>query len=124
MVTTELAVGTFSVALCLAIGLHAVALGIDEVRCVDAAHVAARSAARGDGDEVVLGLARRLAPPGSSVGSAVGAGLVTVRVRAPGRGLARLLPGVPAPSAEATVPVEVGAGEEGAGEQGSADVGR
>ncbi|WP_392467435.1 TadE family type IV pilus minor pilin [Arsenicicoccus cauae] len=112
MVTTELAVGTLSVALCLAVGLQAVALGIDEVRCVDAAHVAARAAARGEDGAAVLGLARRLAPPGSAVGSGVGAGTVRVRVQAPARGLSRLLPGVPPAAAEASVPVEVGAGEQ------------
>ena len=48
MVTAELAVAIPAVVLVLAMCLAGVTAGIDQIRCVDAARVAARSAARGD----------------------------------------------------------------------------
>lgn len=85
MVTAELAVGFATVALCLAMGLGAITLGVDEVRCVDAAHVAARAAARGEAEVEVRRLAATRAPHGSRVELAHGPGEVTVSVWAPGR---------------------------------------
>jgi len=59
MVTAELAV--------LALGLSAIRLGIDEVRCVDAARLAARALARGDSEGSARALAVTAGPPGASV---------------------------------------------------------
>lgn len=44
-----------------------VAVGLDQIRCVDAARLAARSLARSDSDAVALGLARSAAPSGATI---------------------------------------------------------
>ncbi len=83
MVTAELAVALPGLLLVLGLCLAAVQLGIDHVRCVDAAHAAARLGARGEPLEVVRSAAARVAPDGSAVAvSAVGRS-VAVEVRAP-----------------------------------------
>ncbi|WP_156188157.1 TadE family type IV pilus minor pilin [Arsenicicoccus sp. oral taxon 190] len=117
MVTAELGVGLTALVLCLGVGLQAVAAGIDQVRCVDAAHVAARSAARGDppGRARALGLGR--APAGSTVTVTVGGREAVVEVAAPPRGLLRELGG-PSGRAVASTPVEA-ASEEAAPGQGA-----
>ncbi|WP_409483899.1 TadE family type IV pilus minor pilin [Arsenicicoccus dermatophilus] len=107
MVTAELALGTGAVVLTLAAGLQALSLGIDQVRCVDAAHVAARAAARGDPLDQVRALAAGRAPQGSAVTVAVGEWVV-VQVVAPRTGPVRWLAEAVGAHAEATVPVERG----------------
>ncbi len=67
MVTAELAVAVPAVVLVLALCLAAVRVAVDQVRCVDAARIAARAAARGDPIEQVTGLGRSAAPEGARV---------------------------------------------------------
>ena len=67
MVTAELAVAVPVVLAVLALGLSAIRLGIDEVRCVDAARLAARALARGDSEGSARALAVTAGPPGASV---------------------------------------------------------
>jgi len=67
MVTAELAVAVPVVVVVLALGLSAIRLGIDEVRCVDAARLAARALARGDSEGSARALAVTAGPPGASV---------------------------------------------------------
>ena len=87
MVSAELAAAVPAVLLTLGFGVAAVGLGVDEVRCVDAARLAARALARGDSEAVAVGLAVRAGPAGSAV-SVRGAGdEVVVEVTA-GRDLA------------------------------------
>jgi len=104
MVTAELAVAIPSVVLVLALCLVALRAGVDQVRCVDAARVASRSAARGDDAARVRSLAAEAAPDGARVQVAEthGAVRVTVSVHSGGLGL---LPGWEL-SASAVTPVE------------------
>ena len=57
-----------------------VAVGLDQIRCVDAARLAARSLARSDPDAVALGLARSAAPAGATVTVSSGGDRITVTV--------------------------------------------
>jgi len=104
MVTAELAVAIPSVVLVLAFCLVAVNAAVDQIRCVDAARVASRAAARGDDATRVRALAAEAAPAGASV-QVVGAGgqvRVTVSARTGGWGA---LPGWEL-TASAVTPVE------------------
>jgi pectate lyase len=67
MVTAELAVAVPVVVVVLALGLSAIRLGIDEVRCVDAARLAARALARGDSEGSARALAVTAGPAGAAV---------------------------------------------------------
>jgi hypothetical protein len=67
MVTAELAVAIPVVVVVLALGLSAVRLGIDEIRCVDAARLAARALARGDSEAVARSAAASAAPAGADI---------------------------------------------------------
>ena len=67
MVTAELAVAVPAVVLVLALCLAAVRVAVDQVRCVDAARIAARAAARGDPIDRVRSLGRSAAPAGAQV---------------------------------------------------------
>jgi len=104
MVTAELAVAIPSVVLVLGFCLVAVNAAVDQIRCVDAARVAARAAARGDDRARVSALAAESAPAGARVQvSGVGGGVrVVVSVRTGGWGV---LPGWEL-SASAVTPVE------------------
>ncbi len=90
MVTAELAAVLPVVVLVLALSLTGLGLVIDQVRCVDAARVAARAASRGDPPEQVRQVAAQLAPEGSELqidhtGTGSGSS-VRVVVVAPGAG--------------------------------------
>lgn len=92
MVTAELAVAIPAVVIVLALCLGGISVGIDQIRCVDAARLGARALARGDADGTAREVAGRAAPPGAVV-SLVGGGsqvLVTVSVH---RGLVGLVYG-------------------------------
>ncbi len=78
MVTAELAVALPAVVLVLALCLGGISLGIDQIRCVDAARLGARALARGETSAVVRDLAGRAGPSGAVV--AVSAGGPEVRV--------------------------------------------
>lgn len=89
MVTAELAVAIPSVVIVLAMVLGGVSLGIDQVRCVDGARLAARAAARGDPASVAIATAVRAAPDGARVSLSRGGSQVTATV-----GLRREVAGV------------------------------
>ncbi len=82
MVSAELAAAVPALLLVLVAGVGAVQLGIDQVRCVDAARAAARSLARGDPEDTARALAARTGPAGASVAVTAGGPEVTVEVTA------------------------------------------
>ncbi len=110
MATAELAVAMPVAVLVLAIVLGALSLGIDEVRCVDAARAGARSAARGDPLPTVRAEAGRSAPVGARVAVRVGGGRVRVTVTSRGKGVLRLLGATVTPSATAESAAELDGG--------------
>ena len=67
MVTAELALAVPVVVMVLALGLAAIRVGVDQVRCVDAARLAARALARGDAEGSARALAATAGPPGAVV---------------------------------------------------------
>lgn len=67
-----------------------------QLRCTDAAGVAARAAARGDSPAAVVGAGQRAAPPGAVVAVSTGTDLVTVRVQAEVRPFGGVLSVLPA----------------------------
>lgn len=82
MVTAELAVAVPVVVVVLAIGLAAMRIGVDQVRCVDAARLAARALARGDANASARSIAAAAGPPGAVVAVDVGGTQVSVTVSA------------------------------------------
>lgn len=82
MVTAELAVAIPAVVLVLALCLVAVGAAVDQIRCVDAARLAVRAAARGDSAAHVRALAVEAAPAGATVDVSAQAGAVRVSVQA------------------------------------------
>lgn len=101
MVTAELAIVLPVVILVLALALAALAAATDQLRCVDAARVGARAAARGDAAAIVVEAARRAAPEGALI-QVRGDRSVTVTVAAPPRALASWLPVELRPTASVT----------------------
>jgi hypothetical protein len=83
MVTAETAVALPAVVLVLALSLSALTLGVDAVRCQDAARVAVRELARGEGVDRAEGDASRALPWGSQVTSSRSGEVVTVTARTP-----------------------------------------
>jgi Flp pilus assembly protein TadG len=97
-VTAETAVVLPVLLVVLAASIWVLACVAAQLRCVDAAHAAARAAARGDAPGDVEAAGRAVAPPGAQV-SVTRAGdqvhvAVTAEVRPFGAAL-RVLPGVP-----------------------------
>ncbi len=93
MVSAELAVAIPAVLVVLACCLSGLGLAVDQVRCVDAARVAARAASRGDTREAVVELALDRSPEGSTVDvNEHGRGVVRVVVTAPARLMVVSLP--------------------------------
>lgn len=82
MVTAELAATLPAVVFVLTVLLNAVAIGIDQVRCVDAARAAARVAARGDGAAQARTIGARAAPEGARIRVTVRGGRVQAAVQA------------------------------------------
>jgi hypothetical protein len=109
MVTAELAVAIPAVVLVLALCLAGVTAGIDQIRCVDAARLAARSAARGDTPGAVRAAALSAAPRGATVALAVEDATVSVTVEARSGGWGGVLPSWGL-VAHATAPRESGSG--------------
>lgn len=79
--TAETAVALPALVLLAAMLIWAVLAAAAQIRCVDAARVGARAAARGEADPAAL--ARSAAPPGADVRVAVDADTVRVTVDAP-----------------------------------------
>lgn len=105
MVTAELAVAVPALLVVLAIALSAVRLGVDGVRAVDAAHLAARVAARGEAPSAARSEAVAHAPAGSAVVVDVGGAWVRVTVTPPVPPLLAAL-GVGAPGGDARARLE------------------
>lgn len=102
--TAEFALTLPVLVLVLVVALTAVMTVVDQVRCVDAARLAARALARGDPLGTALGLAAHAAPSGARVSTDTSADLVRVTVAArrdvPGSDLGWSV------SASATAPLE------------------
>ncbi len=81
MATAELAVAMPVLLLVLGVALGGLRVGVDELRCLDAARSAARLAARGEDHAHVVADARRAAPPGASVEVGLDGARVVVTVR-------------------------------------------
>lgn len=105
MVTAELAVAIPVVVLVLACCAAGISAGIDQIRCIDGARAAARSAARGDTLEESRRLALRTAPSGATVEVQRDSSEVRVIVTAHAGGLGGWVPGWRVVG-EATGPVE------------------
>ena len=78
--TAELAVALPSLVVVLAVALAAVDLGLDQVRCVDAARLGARLLARGEPRPEVLAQVRAAAPAGARVSVTSSDSRVSVRI--------------------------------------------
>ncbi len=99
MVTAETAtVLPFLVLVTLALAWM-IAVGVAQVRCLDAAREAARLVARGDGAGAAVDVATAVAPSGARVSIDETGAAVTVRVTA------RLTPPIPVLGPALTVPV-------------------
>ncbi len=83
MVSAELAVALPAVVFVLLVSMNALMIGVDQVRCADAARVAARSAARGDPSATVRSLGQRAGPGGAQVTQQIDGDLVRVTVSSP-----------------------------------------
>lgn len=106
MVTAELAATIPALVFVLLVALNVVLIGINQVRCVDAARIAARAAARGDSPAAVQRAGARAGPFGSVVFVRDGGAEITVTVSAPVPGpFGWLVHGQPL-RASATTPVE------------------
>jgi len=108
MVTAETAVVLPVLLVVLAASIWVLACVAGQLRCVDAARVAARAAARGDAPAAVSAAARRAAPPGAEISIGRAGEAVTVRVEAviaPFGSVLSRLPGTPV-SARATAILE------------------
>lgn len=91
MVTAEIAVALPALVLVLTLGLGAVTLVSDHLRCVDAARVGARLLARGEDAGRVRAEVARQAPEGADIGLDVGIDAITVTVTADSPHLLRAL---------------------------------
>ncbi len=107
MVTAELAVGIASLIVVLTLALSALSLGATHVTLVDAARLAARSAARGDPPARVVETAQSVAP-GASVAVSSDGDTVVVSVRGRAPVLLGVL-GISDPVATARTPTEASA---------------
>ncbi|MBW8172142.1 pilus assembly protein TadE [Ornithinimicrobium sp. Arc0846-15] len=103
MATAELAMAIPALVVVLAMCLSGLSLVIDQVRCADAARVAARAASRGEPMEVVQTLGAQGAPSGATVAVSIGQDQVIVTVQA-----AERWSWLPAASSVATAPTEPG----------------
>jgi Flp pilus assembly protein TadG len=108
MVTAETAVVLPVLFVVLGAALWVLACVAGQLRCVDAARVAARAAARGDDPAAVSAAARTAAPGGATVRVARSGDEVTVVVEAAVRPFGQALPALPPTpvSARATAVVE------------------
>ena len=108
MVTAETAATIPVVMLVLALVLTSVRVGVDQMRCIDAARAGARAAARGDDDSRVHELVRRSAPSGATVSVTRGPRDAVVTVIAPPVLDVPLLTSLPTPNARAVGALEGG----------------
>jgi predicted S18 family serine protease len=83
MATAERAVAMPAVLLVLALALSALTAAVDQIRCVDAARVAVRLMARGEGEGAALAAGRAVAPKQAVLTVETGPTEVRVSVTAP-----------------------------------------
>lgn len=95
-VTAETAVALPSLVVVLLLCVWVLLCVAAQLRCLDAAHLAARAAARGEVDAEVRAVAARAAPDGADVQVARGGGQVEVRVSAAVQPFAAVLSLLPA----------------------------
>lgn len=107
MATAELALAIPAVVLVLALCLSGMTFALDQLRCEDAARVAARAASRGESADVVREVAASRLPEGARITVRRDGDLV--RVEVVGARRSRHLPGLPAAQAEAVALLEPGA---------------
>ena len=94
-VTAETALAVPSIVVVLLLAAW-VLLGITaQLRCLDAAHMAARAAARGESHEAVRATAVRVAPQGASIEVSRADGIVEVRISTQVRPFAGVLAALP-----------------------------
>ncbi|GAB98242.1 hypothetical protein BJY21_002827 [Kineosphaera limosa] len=105
MVTAEFVTALPAIMLILFLALTVLGVAFDQIRCLDAARAAARSASRGDSPGEVRRIAQRLAPPDATVAIS-GGPVVTVEVRSPARTIAGLIPAGLDTHASASIPRE------------------
>lgn len=91
MATAELAVAMPVLLVLLALALSALMVGVDQVRCVDAARAGVRLLARGDSTGEALDVARRSAPERARVSARASRSTVSVTVEGTVRGPLRWL---------------------------------
>ena len=91
-----------TLAVVVAAALWGISVAAARVQCVDAAHNAARAAARGEPDAAVTAVARAAAPAGATVFVQHNVGAVAVVVRARVGVIGGVLAHLPAPVAAAT----------------------
>ncbi len=82
MITAEFAAVLPAVVLVLGVLLNTVAIGIDQIRCVDAARAVARAAARGESPAAAERVGARSAPDGARVTVGTDGDRVRARVEA------------------------------------------
>ncbi len=92
MVTAELAVAIPAVVLVLLACLAGLDAAVDQIRCVDAARLGGRAAARGDSPERVRELAQSGAPQAAVITLAHRGGMAVVTVEARTGGWGGILP--------------------------------
>lgn len=104
MVTAELAIVIPALVAVLALCLSGLGLAVDQIRCVDAARIAVRAAARGEPTQEVVALARQAAPEGAEVTVTITGDRVRVSVQAQAR--TRYLSALPRASASVEAVLE------------------
>lgn len=104
MVTAELAIVIPALVAVLALCLSGLGLAVDQIRCVDAARIAVRAAARGEPTHDVVALARQAAPEGAEVTVTITGARVRVSVQAQAR--TRYLSALPRASASVEAVLE------------------
>lgn len=105
MVSAEFAAAMPAVALIVALACSVLGFVVDEIRCLDAARAAARSASRGDPVRESRKVAQQLAPSDATVAIS-GRDVVTVVVSAPARRIGGRLPASFDARASASMPRE------------------
>jgi len=96
-VTAETALAVPSIVIVLLLAVWVLFGVTSQLRCLDAAHLAARVAARGESDDQVRAAAARVAPQGAAVTVSRSEGTVEVRVSVrvrPFSGVLEALPGL------------------------------
>lgn len=111
MVTAEFAVALPAFVLVVVTALFGVSVVVAQLRCVDAAAVAARMAARGDRGDLVHSAAATSAPAGAQLSITTTSDLVvaTVHARVTLFGLSSFLPGLTVSAHEAEARESTGA---------------